>query len=69
MLSVWAVGGPGQAGQLEEMDQRPDADPMVLEANDCTSFKHVCHRCQGATWWNPIAILTGLLESERDRGE
>ncbi|ELZ08871.1 hypothetical protein C478_18346 [Natrinema thermotolerans DSM 11552] len=49
---------------LEEMDQI-DADPMVLEASDCTSFKHVCYPCQGATWWNPVAVLTGLLESER----
>ena len=50
---------------LEEMDQQPGADLTTLEATDCTSFKHVCHRCQGATWWNPIAVLTGLLESER----
>jgi hypothetical protein len=50
---------------LEEMDQHPQVDPTSLEASDCTSFKHVCYPCQGATWWNPIAILTGLLESER----
>ncbi|QCC59417.1 hypothetical protein NP511_13440 [Natrinema thermotolerans] len=49
---------------LEELDQ-PDADPTTLEASDCTSFKHVCYPCQGATWWNPVAVLTGLLESER----
>jgi hypothetical protein len=50
---------------LEEVDQHPQVDPTSLEASDCTSFKHVCYPCQGATWWNPIAILTGLLESER----
>ncbi|WP_226007785.1 hypothetical protein [Natrinema salinisoli] len=54
---------------LEEMDQHPQVDPTTLEASDCTSFKHVCYPCQGAMWWNPVAILTGLLESERDRGE
>jgi hypothetical protein len=54
---------------LEEVDQHPQVDPTSLEASDCTSFKHVCYPCQGATWWNPVAILTGLLESERDRGE
>ncbi|WP_226006601.1 hypothetical protein [Natrinema salinisoli] len=54
---------------LEEMDQHPQVDPTSLEASDCTSFKHVCYPCQGATWWNPVAILIGLLESERDRGE
>ncbi|SDC05686.1 hypothetical protein [Natrinema hispanicum] len=52
---------------LEAMDQDPDADPTELEATDCTSFKHVCYPCQGATWWNPIAILTGLLEREQER--
>ncbi|PCR90321.1 hypothetical protein [Natrinema ejinorense] len=54
---------------LEAMDQQADADPTTLEATDCTSFKHVCYPCQGATWWNPVAVLTGLLESERDWGE
>ncbi|MCW8172795.1 hypothetical protein [Natrialba swarupiae] len=42
-----------------------DFDPETLEAADLTSFKHVCHRCQSGTWWNPVAVLTGLLESER----
>jgi hypothetical protein len=58
---------------LEEMDQPSQADPTALEATDCTSFKHVCYPCKGATWWNPVAVLTGLLEREqereRDRGE
>ncbi|WP_408957256.1 hypothetical protein [Natrinema sp. 74] len=54
---------------LEEMDQHPQANPTALEATDCTSFKHVCYGCQTATWWNPVAVLTGLLESDRDRGE
>ncbi|WP_121743779.1 hypothetical protein [Natronorubrum halophilum] len=49
---------------LEEMDQPPQADPTSLEVADCTSFKHVCYQCEGATWWNPVAVLTGLLESE-----
>ncbi|QCW04746.1 hypothetical protein [Natrinema pallidum] len=53
---------------LEAMDQ-PGADPTTLEATDCTSFKHVCYPCQGATWWNPVAVLTGLLERNRERGE
>ena len=50
-----------------EMGHHPQIDPTALEATDCTSFKHVCHPCGGATWWNPIAVLTGLLE--RERGE
>lgn len=25
--------------------------------------------CGGATWWNPVAVLTSLLERERERGE
>ncbi|WP_254762966.1 hypothetical protein [Natrinema marinum] len=54
---------------LEEMDQHPRADPTALKASDCTSFKHVCYGCQSATWWNPVTVLIGLLESERDRGE
>ncbi|WP_265109604.1 hypothetical protein [Halosolutus halophilus] len=51
----------------EEMGQDPQVDPTELETRDLTSFKHVCYPCQGATWWNPIAVLTGLLE--RERGE
>ncbi|UHQ98912.1 hypothetical protein HYG81_24430 (plasmid) [Natrinema zhouii] len=54
---------------LEEMDQSPEANSVTLEATDCTSFKHVCYPCEGATWWNPVAVLSGLLESERERGE
>ncbi|QLK25124.1 hypothetical protein HYG81_13620 [Natrinema zhouii] len=52
---------------LQEMDQLPQADLAALEVTDCTSFKHVCYPCQGATWWNPVAVLTGLLESEQER--
>ena len=50
---------------LEEMDPHSQVDPTSLEASDCTSFKHVCFGCQSATWWYPIAVLTGLLEQER----
>ncbi|ELY52788.1 hypothetical protein [Natronolimnohabitans innermongolicus] len=53
----------------EEMDQHPQVDPTTLEATDCTSFKHVCYRCGGTEWWNPIAVLTGLLEHERGEQE
>lgn len=44
--------------------KHPDVDPTVLEAMNLTSFKHVCHRCGSATWWNPIAVLSGLFERE-----
>ena len=37
-----------------EMGQHPQTDPIDLEATDCTSFKHVCHPCGGATWGNPV---------------
>ncbi|RQG87023.1 hypothetical protein EA462_15385 [Natrarchaeobius halalkaliphilus] len=50
---------------LAEMDQSPAVDPATLKATDLTSFKHVCHPCGSATWWNPVAVLSGLLESER----
>ena len=50
---------------LEEIGQSSQADPSALKVSDCTSFKHVCHPCEGTTWWNPVAVLTGLLESER----
>jgi hypothetical protein len=46
----------------EEMSQDADVDPAALEATDLTSFKHVCHPCGSATWWNPVAVLSGLLE-------
>lgn len=54
---------------LEEMDQYPKVDPIFPEVSDCTSFKHVCYPCQGAPWWNPVAIVTELLGSRRDLGE
>lgn len=36
--------------------KRADEDPDTP-----TSFKHVCHRCKTATWWNPVRTLTGLM--------
>jgi len=54
---------------LEEMNQPSGVDPTTLDASTLTSFKHVCHPCQGATWWNPIVVLTGLLDSGHERGE
>ncbi|AFZ71415.1 hypothetical protein [Natronobacterium gregoryi] len=51
----------------DEIGQESTVDPMDLEAENCASFKHVCHRCGSTTWWNPVVILTGLLE--RERGE
>ena len=27
--------------------------------DDGRSFKHVCHRCQRATWWNILRVLEG----------
>ncbi|MXV63879.1 hypothetical protein GS429_17795 [Natronorubrum sp. JWXQ-INN-674] len=48
---------------LEEIRQNPQIDPTTLDATELTSFKHVCHPFGSATWWNPAAILTELLES------
>lgn len=31
----------------------PDRDP-----DDRSSFKHVCHECQRATWWNIVRVLS-----------
>ncbi|WP_435551984.1 hypothetical protein [Natrinema sp. CGMCC1.2065] len=53
----------------EEVGQHPQIDPAQLEASDCSSFKHVCHHCQKATFWNPLAVLSGLLESDRGDGD
>jgi len=27
------------------------------------SFRHVCHRCQGSTYWNVVDVLHGLLRT------
>jgi len=53
----------------DEADYNADADPATIEASDLTSFKHVCYPCQGATWWNPIAVLSGLLEADAGDGD
>ncbi len=42
-----------------------DVDDRDLEPADLTSFKHVCHPCGTATWWNPISVLSGLIDAER----
>ena len=55
--------------QPEEVGQHPQVDPASLDASDCHSFKHVCHNCQTATFWNPIAVLSGMIESERGDGD
>jgi len=34
-----------------------------LEDADGKSFRHVCHRCQGSTYWNVVDVLHGLLRS------
>ncbi|WP_265108698.1 hypothetical protein [Halosolutus halophilus] len=52
---------------LEEIGQHLQVDPMTIEVRHLESFKHVCHPCGSATWWNPVAVLTGLLD--RERGE
>lgn len=48
----------------DEVGVHPQIDPTALESGDLNSFKHVCHPCQGTTWWNPVAVLTGLIESD-----
>ncbi|WP_254861724.1 hypothetical protein [Halovivax gelatinilyticus] len=53
----------------EDVNQEFGVDPLTLDVADLTSFKHVCHRCGTATWWNPTDLLKGLIETERDRGE
>jgi len=49
-----------------EVGLHPQIDPETIDATDCNSFKHVCHRCQRCTWWNPVAVLTGLIRTQRE---
>lgn len=37
----------------------PDRDP-----DDRSSFKHVCHQCQRATWWNVLRVLDDQVVGE-----
>ncbi|AGB17367.1 hypothetical protein Halru_2796 [Halovivax ruber XH-70] len=53
----------------EDVGQSVNVDPVTLEAAALTSFKHVCHRCGSATWWNPTAVLSGLIETQRSAEE
>ncbi|MFC3957149.1 hypothetical protein [Halovivax cerinus] len=53
----------------EDVDAEIGVDPVTLDAEGLTSFKHVCHRCGTATWWNPTAVLTGLIEAKRSAEE
>ncbi|MFP8957173.1 hypothetical protein ACLI4Y_10615 [Natrialbaceae archaeon A-CW3] len=50
----------------EDVGQHPQVDLERLEASACTSFKHVCHRCRRCTWWNPVAVLAGLVRADRE---
>lgn len=45
-----------------------DVDWLALEASDLTSFEHPCWCSDEPTWHNPVAVLTGLLRSERGDG-
>ncbi|WP_084777786.1 hypothetical protein [Natrialba sp. SSL1] len=54
---------------LAEVSKDPSKVPAELEAEDLTSLKHVCHRCGSATWWNAVAVLSGLLEQRREIAE
>ncbi|MFC3960345.1 hypothetical protein [Halovivax cerinus] len=53
----------------EDVDAEIGVDPVTLDATALTSFKHVCHRCGTTTWWNPTAVLTGLIEAKRSAEE
>jgi hypothetical protein len=53
--------------RIRAMEVDPQTDSTALEATDCASFTSICRSCRAVTWWNPIAVLTGLLESERER--
>lgn len=35
-----------------------------LEDAEGETFRHVCHRCQGAEFWNVVAVLRGLMQSD-----
>ncbi|MFC3957887.1 hypothetical protein [Halovivax cerinus] len=52
-----------------EVAHPADTDPVTLDATALTSFKHVCHRCRTCTWWNPTAVLSGLIEAKRSAEE
>ncbi|WP_247729909.1 hypothetical protein [Halovivax limisalsi] len=53
----------------EDVGQSIDVDPVTLEADSLTSFRHVCHRCGKVTWWNPTTVLSGLIEAKRSAEE
>lgn len=48
----------------EDLGADPQTDPKAIDADDLHSFRHVCHRCSVVTWWNPTAVLSGLLAAE-----
>jgi len=34
-----------------------------VEEAEGKSFRHVCHRCQGSTYWNVVDVLHGLVRN------
>lgn len=67
------TGGCGRVkikrARPENVGLHPQTDPLSIDTTDVTSFKHVCHVCGKATWWNPVAVLKGLIRDERGRSE
>ncbi|ELZ09397.1 hypothetical protein C479_11275 [Halovivax asiaticus JCM 14624] len=53
----------------EDVGQSIEIDPVTLDTDALTSFKHICYRCGSATWWNPTAVLSGLIETQRSAEE
>lgn len=53
----------------EDVGLPADVEPADADADALTSFTHVCHRCGSATWWNPVAVLSGLADLEAERQE
>jgi hypothetical protein len=35
-----------------------------LEEAEGRTFRHVCHRCEGAEYWNVVAVLRGLIQTD-----
>lgn len=40
-----------------------------LEDAEGRTFRHVCHRCKGAEFWNVVAVLRGLMQPNGGESE
>lgn len=66
------TGCLSETGQRRVRIKRASMDELGvddLEVAEGRTFRHVCHRCQSAEFWNVVAVLRGLMQTDGGESE